>query len=249
MKWKPIFNLKEKEISLVDCDNNGKILIADSRGNLDQYNLLGDSVNHYSPALQGTLVQLESERTLNIFTFSYDLQRFEILDRFMSPLFSGRVNNLELGNIRAASLGNNQKIWLYDETNFSLIQYDYRRNIILQEQSLNLIFEDAFFTILEITEYQNTLFMNVKDKGIYLFDNQANYIGKLDLITEQKLSFSGNNIFTNLGAHLIKTDYLSGKTTSFTSPAPHMKVATHHDLFIFYNSRSLQVFEGKLFQK
>ncbi|WP_186756396.1 hypothetical protein [Echinicola salinicaeni] len=249
IKWKAIFDLKEKSISLVDIDNDGKVLIADSRGNLDQYNLSGDSTNHYSPEFQGTLSQLEAGRTLNIFTFSSDLQRFEILDRFMSPRFSSRLNNLELGNIRAASLGNNQKIWLYDETNFSLIQYDYRRNVILQEQSLNLIFDDTYLTITEITEYQNTLFINVQDKGIFLFDNQANYIGKIELITEQKLSFSGNNIYTTSANQLIKVDYLSGKKEIFNVPVQNMKVATYQDLFIFYNSSLLKVFKGEYIKK
>ncbi|WP_215222875.1 hypothetical protein [Echinicola shivajiensis] len=249
MMWEPIFTLREKEISLVDIDNDGKILIADQRGNLDQYNQSGDAINHYSPEFQGTLSQVEAGRTLNIFTFSYDLQKFEILNRFISPLFSGRLNNLEFGNIRAASLGNNQKIWLYDETNFSLIQYDYRRNEVLQQQSLNLIFEDSNFTIIELTEYQNTLFMNVKDKGIFLFDNQANYIGKLNLITKQKLSFSGNCIFSTSKNQLIQTDYLSGKEKRFNFPTPNMKVSVHRDLFIFYNSHSLQAYKGEIVKK
>lgn len=233
--WEKKFVIKKNNIGIVDIDNSGKILLADNLGNLTQYNKKGDSTNYYSPSLQGKLSQLEARRSLNIFTFSSDLQQFEILDRFLKPLSTDRFLDPELGNIRAASLGNNQKLWLYDETDFSLIQYDYQRNTILQRQALNLIIETPTLSVLEITEYQNTLFVNIKEKGIYLFDNQANFIKHLQVKTQQKLCFLGNHLLTISNDQLIITDYLTANQSSMDLPGNYEKVSASNEQILFYN--------------
>ncbi|GAB3647995.1 hypothetical protein GCM10028791_10970 [Echinicola sediminis] len=238
--WKKKFVIKKSAISLVDIDNTGKILLSDNSGNLTQYDKNGDSINYYSPTIQGKLSQLEARRSLNIFTFSSDLQLFEILDRFLTPLSTTRFVDPNLGNIKAASLGNNQKLWLYDDTNLSLLQYDYQRNTILQRQALNLVLESPTLPVLEITEYQNTLFVNILDKGIYLFDNQANFIKHLPLKTEQKLCFYGNQLLTLSNGQLLITHYLTESQHSVDLPGNYEKVTAGNDVILFYNSRLIE---------
>lgn len=241
--WEKIFTIEKANISILDLDNSGKILLADSKGNLTQYDEKGDSVNYYSPTMQGKLSQLEARRSLNIFTFSYDLQRFEILDRFLNPLSSSSLRNPKLGNIKAASLGNNQKLWLYDETDFSLIQYDYQRNTVLQKQALNLIIDDPSLTVLEVTEYQNTVFINIKEKGIYLFDNQGNFIKSLPVLTEQKLSFHGNNLLTTSGDQLLITSYISKKQKAVSLPLENVKLSVGANMILLYGPNKITAYK------
>ncbi|WP_200976259.1 hypothetical protein [Echinicola sp. 20G] len=239
IQWEKVFEIKIADVQQLDIDNTDKIYLTDSKGNITVYNHLGDSINSYSPTYQGSLSQFEVSRTVNIFTFSKDLQRIEILDRFLAPRFSGRLNFPEFGNIKAASLGNNLKVWLYDETDFSILQYDYQRNTVLQKQTLNLILDEEHLNITEITEYKNTLFINTQSKGIFLLDNQGNYLGDLPFKTSRKLSFNGSYLLTTQKGELILTHFISGTPTRYKAPCNASIVSTGNKIIVFYDGDSI----------
>jgi hypothetical protein len=117
------------------------------------------------------------------------------LDRFLNPLAE---NSFILNDIilpKAATLGNNNVIWVWDESDLSLKSLDYQRNLVLQSQPLNLILDSQNLTVTEIREFKNRLFMNVPESGIYLFDNQGNFLQKVDLKLDQRLCFFNERLF------------------------------------------------------
>ncbi|AGA78672.1 hypothetical protein [Echinicola vietnamensis] len=243
INWENTFSDTFPSLGLVDFDNEDNLFFSDQKGNVTvRYNLTADSSNNYSPAYQGSLQQLEAAKTVNIFTFSRDLQRIELLDRFLNPLYSSRLNAPEFGNIRAASLGNNLKIWLFDETNYHLIQWDYQRSTVLQDQPLNLLIADGEWTVEEIVEYKNTVFINVQNKGIYLLDNQSNFIGFLPIITHQKLAFHSNFLLHMDEEILVITDYLSGKSKKVKAPVKAPAVAIGKSVMSFYSKGRLDTY-------
>ena len=76
---------------------------------------------------------------------------------------------------KSVSLAADNRIWLFDNTDFSLKKYDpiLQTNILIT--SLDLLLDPVDFDINFIREYQNLLFVNDKNKGILLFDNLGNY--------------------------------------------------------------------------
>ncbi|EOZ95811.1 hypothetical protein A33Q_3173 [Indibacter alkaliphilus LW1] len=205
-------------LDLLSLDNQGFIFIADLEGNLYQYNKEGLRVNNFSPHRQGSLTQLEAAWTVNIFTFSADLQEYRVLDRFINPVAENRIPMQFITLAKAATLGNNSIIWVYDEADLNIKQLDYRQNRVIQSQPLNLILDRSSLDVKDIREYQNMLFLNIEDEGVYILDNQANFLQQIPKNLNQKLSFWKNSLLSIEEGNLILTNFQNSKQDSFSIP-------------------------------
>ncbi|MFD2203585.1 hypothetical protein [Shivajiella indica] len=229
-------------LGLLSLDNQGFIFISDLEGNLYQFNKEGIQVNNFSPYRQGALSQLEAAWTVNIFTFSRDLQEYRILDRFINPVAQNRIPIDKITLAKVATLGNNNIIWVIDEADLSLKQLDYRINEILQQQPLNLILERSSLEVIDIREYQNLLFLHIKDEGVYILDNQGNYIKNLKIKLDQKLSFWKNYLVFRENDHLVLLDFQTGKREEFDLPEkllPNNIMINQYAVFFFDENKVL----------
>lgn len=184
-----------ENLDLVSLDTRDQIFASTSTGDVYLFDKSGKQLNLYSPVRQARIHQLEASWTVNIFTFSADLQEYRVMDRFLNPIAD---NSFVLNDItlpKAATLGNNNIIWVWDESDLSLKSLDYLRNIILQSQPLNLILDSEDLRVTEIREFKNRLFMNVPESGIYIFDNQGNFLQKVNLQLNQRLCFYKEHLF------------------------------------------------------
>jgi hypothetical protein len=176
-----------QNLDLVSFDTKDNLFLSSTTGDIFQFNSAGQQINLYSPERQGKLQQLEAAWTVNIFSFSADLQEYRILDRFLNPLSSSGFQLTDILLAKAATLGNNNIVWIWDESDFNLKSFDYLRKLVIQSQPLNLILKLENLEVTEIREFKNRLFLNVPSEGIFIFDNQANLIKKINLQTRQKL--------------------------------------------------------------
>src|SRR5690606_15247071 len=126
---------------------------SNTSGDIYLFDRRGKHVNNFSPTRQGRLQQLEASWTVNIFSFSSDLQEYRILDRFLNPIAENSFQLSEITLPRASSLGNNNVIWVWDESDLSIKSLDYLRNTILQDQPLNLILGAEDLRISEVREF------------------------------------------------------------------------------------------------
>ncbi|WP_291788087.1 hypothetical protein [Cecembia sp.] len=231
-------------LSQLSVDNQGFIFIADTEGNIYQYDQRGKEINNFSPNRQAAISHLEAAWTVNIFTFSADLQEYRILDRFINPVSENRIPLEHFNVVKIATLGNNNIIWAFDETDLSLKQWDYRRNRIFQNQPLNLIFNKSSFEIRDMREYQNLLFLSIEDEGIYILDNQGNFIKNIPKEITQRLSFLESNLIFNELGKLKLLNYQSGQENVFSLPDELLNyhvIANRYQL-IFYNDRRVMIY-------
>lgn len=198
----PISENKIENLDLVSLDTRDQIYASTASGDVFLFDKSGKQLNLFSPPRQARVQQLEASWTVNVFTFSADLQEYRVMDRFLNPIAE---NSLLLGNIilpKAATLGNNNIIWVWDESDLSLKSLDYLRNITLQTQPLNLILDSENLRVTEIREFKNRLFMNVPESGIYIFDNQGNFLQKVPIQIEQRMCFYKEHLFWIAGEKL-----------------------------------------------
>ncbi len=243
--WDPIAHIALKDPGLVSMDNQGFIFTSDLEGNILQFDITGLPVNNYSPVRQGRLSQLEAFWTVNIFTFSADLQEYRILDRFLNPIAENRISNEHIGLAKAATLGNNNIIWILDESDLSLKQYDYKRNQVLQNQPLSLILGSADLNIIDIREYQNLVFLNIKNEGVFIFDNQGNFIRLLKQEVNQKLSFWKENLVFLENENMVMMDYQSGlkKEIPIPNAMKNQKILIHQDYVLLYDQNGIRIYK------
>lgn len=198
----PLAEITLKGLDLASLDTRDQIFASTTSGDIYLFDQKGKQLNLYSPTRQGRLHQLEASWTVNIFSFSADLQEYRILDRFLNPIAENSFVLNEITLPKAATLGNNNVIWVWDESDLSLKSLDYRRNLILQSQPLNLILDSENLQVTEIREFKNRLFMNVPESGIFIFDNQGNFLKKVNLQINQRMCFYKENLFWIEGKNL-----------------------------------------------
>ncbi|MGY6522325.1 MAG: hypothetical protein ACXIUD_11380 [Mongoliitalea sp.] len=246
VEWEPVSAIHVPRMDLVSLDNQGFIFVVDLEGNLYQYQAdKAEWINNFSPPRQARVSTLEAFWTVNIFTFSVDLQEYRILDRFINPIAENRIPSHLISLAKVATLGNNNIIWVLDETDLSLKQFDYRRNRIIQHQPLNLILGESALFVTDMREYGNLLFVNIEDEGIFIFDNQGNYIRKHDMIIDQKLSFWKNNLVFTEGDYLILMDFQTGQRSTYLLPkeVKNMSVMMGPRHLVCYGNNQLRIYD------
>jgi len=241
--WQKISHIPTSKLDLLSIDGRNQVFTADLQGNIRQYNLDGDSLNIYSPVFRAKLDKLEAFWTTTIFLFSADLQQYELLDRFLNPIASNRFRDGDVGVVSYATLGNGNVIWMLNETRLSLLKWDFRRNQLLQEQPLSLILPNPDLKVLNLTERKNLLFLQLEKAGIYIFDNQANFIRQLASIPDVPVFIYEDHFYYVSGELLMKTNYISEKTTHYSLPnAIYKKVAVTKQNLLLYTDKGIDIF-------
>ncbi|MDG1277462.1 MAG: hypothetical protein P8O16_09290 [Algoriphagus sp.] len=185
----PIAEIQLENLDLISFDNKDNLFASNTSGDIYQFDRFGKKTNLFSPSRQGRLNQLEAAWTVNIFSFSADLQEYRIFDRFLNPLAESNLLLADVNLVKAATFGNNNTVWVWDESDLSIKSLDYLRNLVIQSQPLNLILNSDDLEVLEIREFKNRLFMNIKNEGIFIFDNQGNLIKMIKMVLNQKMCF------------------------------------------------------------
>lgn len=216
--WQLLATIPAAGLDQISVDNKGNVFYSDKAGNIVKLDSRGNKAGEYSPIFQARLDQLEAFHTLNIFLFSADLQQFVLLDVFLNPLATVPLQHENTGIVRAATLGNNHIVWMVDEADLSLVKYDYRRRRVLQDQPLSLIPGRLDFDRIELIERQNMVFLNIADQGVFIFDNQGNFIKRLDIRFSHKLSFFEDAIYFIQDGHIYRVNVYSEETEKFPLP-------------------------------
>lgn len=242
--WGDFIKIDFPKLDQFSLDNQGFIFLADLEGNIYQYDRNGKFINNFSPARQGSLSQLEAFWTVNIFTFSTDLQEYRILNRFIIPIAENRFPMDLVGLAKMATLGNNNVIWVYDETDLSLKQFDYIRGRIIQSQPLNLILDRSSLEITDIKEYQNLLFLNIRDEGVFILDNQGNFIKRLMLESDQKIGFWKSNVVYLKDRKIILVNFQSDETEEIEVPIgiEPKAVRINRNNVLFFDSNQVWIY-------
>lgn len=230
---------------LISLDSRDQIYISSQTGDIFLFDQKGNQINLFSPPRQGKLQQLEAAWTVNIFSFSADLQEYRILDRFLNPLSENTFLLNDITLPKAATLGNNNIIWVWDESDLSLKSLNYLQQQIIQSQPLNLILDSPTLNVREIREIKNLLYLNIPDSGIFIFDNQGNFIQKLTIQVDQKLTFYKERIFwleeNTLKSISLPTLEVSDHGNVALAKAKSIQIG--QEILVFQTDSELQIFD------
>ncbi len=239
----PMAEIPVEFLDLVSLDTKDQIYASNTSGDIYLFDQKGKQTNVYSPTRQARLNQLEASWTVNIFGFSPDLQEYRVLDRFLNPIAE---NNFQLDEVtlpKAATLGNNNVIWVWDESDLSLKTLDYLRNLVLQSQPLNLILDSEDLKVSEIREFKNRLFMNVPDSGIFIFDNQGNFLKKVTLKIDQRMCFYKESLFwvddRNLKMYSLQSQAIFDLGTLPSKDVQYLQIGQEHIVLVKKNLISI----------
>ncbi len=246
IEWEtPLAKVELPGLDLISMDSRDQIFASNMTGDIYLFSKSGEQLNFFSPPRQARLHQLEASWTVNIFGFSADLQEYRILDRFLNTLAQ---NNFLQNNVvlpKAATLGNNNIIWVYDESDFSLKSLNYLQNQLIQSQPLNLILNTNQLNIQDIKEYKNRVFLAVAGTGVFILDNQANLLQKIEIPSMQRISVFREMIFWIENQKLLSYDINSAQEYNWGGIPLKNTQFIHfgQEILIFQSPSELQIFQ------
>ncbi|WP_143434920.1 NHL repeat-containing protein [Hymenobacter roseosalivarius] len=193
--WTLVRTIRLRQPGAASLDRRGNLYVADAQDNIHQYGPDGQPLNVYSPPLPGHTAQLEAWNVSKIMAFYDDRQEIRLLDRFLAPITQIRLSDYFDGLVRVATLAPDDKLWLLDESDLTLRQFDPTPQRLGQTTPLDLIIGRSKPDFRFLRQYQNNLYLVDRNSGIYVFDNLGNYRKKLPFVGLTTVGFRGDELY------------------------------------------------------
>ena len=193
--WKLLRLIKLPNPGAASLDRRGALYVADADNNLRQYGPEGLPLNTYAPAQPGHVAQVEAWNVTTTLIFNDDRQQLVLLDRFLAPIAEVRLADYLDGTVRVATLAPDNLIWLLDESNLVLREFDPNTLRLVQNTPLDLIIGRSRPDFRFIRQYQNNIYLVDRSTGVYVFDNLGNYKKKLPFTGLGAIGFRGDELY------------------------------------------------------
>ncbi|WP_324676010.1 hypothetical protein [Hymenobacter sp. GOD-10R] len=193
--WKLVRTIKLAKPGAASLDRRGNFYVADEQDNIHQYGPDGQALNTYSPPQPGHTAQIEAWNSAKILVFYDDRQEILLLDRFMTPITSVQLLDFVDGSIRVATLAPDDRLWLFNESDLTLRQFDPTLQRLMLSTPLDLIIGRSKPDFRFLRQYQNNLYLVDRTSGIFVFDNLGNYRKKLPFTGLNSVGFRGDELY------------------------------------------------------
>ncbi|WP_115375040.1 hypothetical protein [Adhaeribacter pallidiroseus] len=199
---------------VVSQDRLNNIYLTDRQNNLHKYDGAGKLIATFSPPVTGRISMLEAWNPAKILLFYDDQQKIAFLDRFLAPISTINLRDYVDGLVKTATISQDNKIWAFNESNFSLYKIDLQFPEATRTIPLDLVFPKQAYDIRSLREYQNNLYLLDKLSGIYVFDNLGNYQKRLPFTGLSYMGFRNDELYywQNNKIHLFNLYTLQEKT-------------------------------------
>ncbi|OUJ75369.1 hypothetical protein [Hymenobacter crusticola] len=193
--WKLVRTIKLARPGAASLDRRGNFYVADEQDNIHQYGPDGQALNLYSPPQPGHTAQIEAWNSAKILVFYDDRQEILLLDRFMTLITNVRLIDFLDGSIRVATLAPDDRLWLFNESDLTLRQFDPTLQRLMLSTPLDLIIGRSKPDFRFLRQYQNNLYLVDRTSGIFVFDNLGNYRKKLPFTGLNTVGFRGDELY------------------------------------------------------
>ncbi|HEX8326152.1 MAG TPA: hypothetical protein VF629_01340 [Hymenobacter sp.] len=193
--WKLLRLIKLPNPGVASLDRRGALYVADADNNLRQYGPEGLPLNTFAPTQPGHVAQVEAWNVTTTLVFNDDRQQLVLLDRFLAPITEVRLADYVDGTVRAATLAPDNRIWLLDESNLVLREFDPGTLRLTRNTPLDLIIGRSRPDFRFLRQYQNNMYLVDRTTGIFVFDNLGNYKKKLPFTGLATVGFRGDELY------------------------------------------------------
>ncbi|HEX8427799.1 hypothetical protein [Hymenobacter sp.] len=244
--WTLVRSVALPKPGVASLDRRGTLYVADAQNNVHQYGPDGQALNTYSPPQPGHVAQIEAWNTTKILVFYDDRQQLLLLDRFVAPISQLNLLDLLDGTARATTLAPDDRIWLLNESDLTLRQFDPTQPRNTRSTPLDLLIGRSKPDFRFLREYQNNLYLVDRVNGIYVFDNLGNYRKKLPFLGLNTVGFRGDELYylAEGAVQLFHLYNLTQRTLSLPVPAADVRQVLLGETYAYvFTAAGIQVYK------
>jgi len=175
-----IYKIEQSPI-LFAADKLGQSYVLIEPNELIQYSNRGKEFFRYNNNYLGDLHQIDATNPFSLLLFYKDFSTIITLDRTLSQTSEVNLLDLDLVDVNAVGVSNDNNVWVYDPVAFRLKKISRVGKIIYESDPLSLIFDQPL-EVNFILERGNQVFLNDPQQGVYIFDLYGRYLRKIDLL-------------------------------------------------------------------
>lgn len=175
-----------RDARAVSTDEIGNIYIVFEDNSLVQYNDRGDSLTNFRNIQNGVLAHIDTRNPLKLLLFYPDFSKIIILDRMLSLKNEIDLRQLNIFRVGAVGMAMDGNIWVYDLNNVQLLKIDENLNKINKSDDLRSAIQ-SFPDPISLEEQDRKVYLLDSLKGIYVFDQFANFLNNIELFHVKQL--------------------------------------------------------------
>lgn len=206
-----------RDARAMSTDEIGNIYVVYEDNSLVQYNERGDSLTNFRNIQNGVLAHIDTRNPLKLLLFYPDFSKIIILDRMLSLKNEVDLRQLNIYRVGAAGLAMDGNIWIYDLNNVQLLKIDANLNIVNKSDDLRSAIQ-SFPEPVSLEESDRKVYLLDTVKGIYVFDQFANFLNNIALSPIKQLQVYNSLLVYVSGDSLLNYNPVTAAVQSLQLP-------------------------------
>ena len=167
------------DAQLMTTDKLGQLYISTTKNEVIKYNPEGKEVFRFSNNTLGKLAHIDVTNPFNILLYYPEYMMIYTLDRTLNKTGEFNLLDLELTDVEAVAMSNDNNVWLYDIIFYKIKKINRKGEVLKESENLSNQFDRPLLPNF-ILERENWLYVNDPNLGILIFDTFGQHIKTLD---------------------------------------------------------------------
>jgi len=213
VKLEPIVIKLDSQPELFSIDKLGNCYVYQNY-QLKKFSAKGKLVAMFSWLEAGKLESIDVSDPMHLLLYYKNFNQLLFLDSQLNkkgrPIY---LDELDLNSVSAVCKSKQMAIWIYDDYENKLIHYGFNPKGIIQTINLDF-FNNELSDINYMQEQGNELYLNQKNKAVWVFDQFGSKLNKLNIKTKNGFQIKNDNLIFNNGTNLYSINILSKEKSS-----------------------------------
>ena len=183
-------------------DKLSQIYVVTDQNEVIKFDPNGVVMFRFSNNRLGNLKHIDATDPFNVLLYYPDYMTVVILDRTLNQTIEYDLIDLNLIEVKAIGMSNDNNVWLYDEATFKLRKVDRKGQVLIESDQMNMILAYTPRPNF-ILERANAVYINNPQTGVLVFDIYGKYIKTLDFKGLEDFQVVNNQLIFRKGEKLM----------------------------------------------
>ncbi len=193
----PYFEIKT-DANYITSDKLQQCYVVTPKNELIKYNSEGTVLFRFNNNTLGDLKWVDVTDPFNLLLFYPEYLTVITLDRTLNKTGEYQLFDLNIVEINAIAMANDNNLWLFDQTSARITKVNRQGKVLSESGNQNLLLGSRLQPNF-MMEHNNLLYVNDPKKGVLVFDNFATYMKTIPIKELQRFQI----LALPSGQHLI----------------------------------------------